>query len=799
MRLEQIKLSYPVLIGDVKISYFTERKQTAIEWLILEIIKKTEENYEYANATLDEILQNIFFINDTEHLVHPCIEELKRMRLIKVEGRNLQKVRCKNCHLTDDGENFRDKGSLPGVENEVTQRFYLDVANDTITASKTKTLKQPQGIEMLSDEGVDDGAFISEVRDFLELAKGKKQVQLGWLESGTQIGEVIPQNEPSLEWINKNETVTLESDMNLKLPNIAPKFANAILDKLSAADDSKIDFFDQDNLTEISVENPDAEFNDIIATSDIISNINNRVKNQKIAIISSKLRKHIQTPTQLCKIICIDDLCEQVEINAEDNIIKLRVPKCKGIESIYIDSSFELFCGKFKMFYNDLEIDKIYGYSLRSHKSELKDKIKLLVEANYISNPNILVLLSEIKQSPEEYLRKVLNMHVNDSAEAISEMLESFDDASKKYTGKNYFNESNLSNILPQRYDFKVEKNISIDEFIERLKSWRKNWIVKKLPSTLNETILKYIDDMDNPILAEVHAIFKYLQDNERKTMQEIISKKIYLKLYTGLVLKQLFLNYNEESFLSTPDTTPIDHGFQKLKRTERQLQDHIYPVEWSTAINKEVICTHVLTHQEKISVLKDDLESWSASIKTLHDLIPEIDMLKPSDGKFVESEKIIAKIKEVVDFLGESPKDKYKKVYIVDTCALINEPKIISSFTNNKALLVVPMTVLEELDRHKENRQDQELQYQARQVIKLLESHNDAEWLDKNEAANMELLPQDYEKKSGDNKILSTALKFLMKKPTIISDDINFKNKAESLRFTTISSKDFCKEKGIV
>lgn len=136
--------------------------------------------------------------------------------------------------------------------------------------------------------------------------------------------------------------------------------------------------------------------------------------------------------------------------------------------------------------------------------------------------------------------------------------------------------------------------------------------------------------------------------------------------------------------------------------------------------------------------------------------------------------------------------------MYIVDTCALINKPDIIHKFKDGKALLVIPMMVLEELDKHKENRQNPELQYSARQVIKTLDLYSDEKWLDKNESADMRLLPQEYQNKTGDNKILSTALKFLLKKPTIISDDVNFRNKAESLKLKTISSDEFCSMKSV-
>lgn len=64
-----------------------------------------------------------------------------------------------------------------------------------------------------------------------------------------------------------------------------------------------------------------------------------------------------------------------------------------------------------------------------------------------------------------------------------------------------------------------------------------------------------------------------------------------------------------------------------------------------------------------------------------------------------------------------------------------------------------------------------------------------------KMEVADLELLPNDFNKKSPDNMILSVALKFKTENPILLTSDNGLQIKCKGLGMKTISLKDFLKQ----
>ena len=117
----------------------------------------------------------------------------------------------------------------------------------------------------------------------------------------------------------------------------------------------------------------------------------------------------------------------------------------------------------------------------------------------------------------------------------------------------------------------------------------------------------------------------------------------------------------------------------------------------------------------------------------------------------------------------------------------MLNEPGLISWFDDDKALLVIPLIVLDELDGIK-NDEDEERAYKAREAIRLINNYRSYEWLNTGEVSHTELLSKDLDPDRNDNKILSIALKYSVKMPVLLTDDINFGNIAEAQNIRTIT-----------
>lgn len=151
---------------------------------------------------------------------------------------------------------------------------------------------------------------------------------------------------------------------------------------------------------------------------------------------------------------------------------------------------------------------------------------------------------------------------------------------------------------------------------------------------------------------------------------------------------------------------------------------------------------------------------------------------------------KVIGKI-DVSKF--ERPKKEIvngkQNIYIIDTNVFVDLPEIISKI-DLKYKVILSAKVIDELDYLKISLTEE----QKRNVQNALKNINNS--IDKRdikmETADLSLLPNDFNKKSPDNFILSVALKFKSENPIMLTSDNGLQIKAKGLGITTIKLKDF-------
>lgn len=143
-----------------------------------------------------------------------------------------------------------------------------------------------------------------------------------------------------------------------------------------------------------------------------------------------------------------------------------------------------------------------------------------------------------------------------------------------------------------------------------------------------------------------------------------------------------------------------------------------------------------------------------------------------------------------------EKPKKEIIKgkenIYIIDSNVFVDQPDIISKI-DQKYSVVLSAKVIDELDYLKISLTEE----QKRNVQKSLRLINES--IDKRgikmETADLNLLPDDFNKKSPDNFILSVALKFKGENPIMLTSDNGLQIKAKGLGITTINLKQFLKQ----
>lgn len=155
----------------------------------------------------------------------------------------------------------------------------------------------------------------------------------------------------------------------------------------------------------------------------------------------------------------------------------------------------------------------------------------------------------------------------------------------------------------------------------------------------------------------------------------------------------------------------------------------------------------------------------------------------------------------KVIDKIDLSKFEKPKKeiikgkenIYIIDTNVFVDHPDIISKI-DTKYSIVLSAKVIDELDYLKISLTEE----QKKNVQKSLRLINES--IDKRgvkmETADLTLLPNDFNKKSPDNFILSVALKYKSENPIMLTSDNGLQIKAKGFGITTITLKEFLNQR---
>ena len=128
------------------------------------------------------------------------------------------------------------------------------------------------------------------------------------------------------------------------------------------------------------------------------------------------------------------------------------------------------------------------------------------------------------------------------------------------------------------------------------------------------------------------------------------------------------------------------------------------------------------------------------------------------------------------------------RNYYIVDTNVFVNCPDIISKI-DKEYPIILSAKVTDELDKMK-IKLDEKGKLNAEKALRILNTDSTHDII--YEFADTSLLPEDFDKRSPDNMILSVALKYRDENPIMLTSDNGLQLKSKILGITTISLKKF-------
>ena len=183
------------------------------------------------------------------------------------------------------------------------------------------------------------------------------------------------------------------------------------------------------------------------------------------------------------------------------------------------------------------------------------------------------------------------------------------------------------------------------------------------------------------------------------------------------------------------------------------------------------------------IAKLSAQAELWNKQYNAF--IISHPEMIPYIPGSALEkTNECIQKIFVLLSKLFGDKDPRFRRVFVLDTSALLDQPRIMKIFRPDD-YIVVSKRVIEELD---DKKQDELLRPKVSEVTRALQSFpaHQIQFCD----GDMSLLSPDYRIK-GDNLILSVAVRFRKHLPILLTNDKNLTLKAKAENIETMSVND--------
>ena len=222
VKLGKAHIAYPFVEYSVNVTHHTERKSTAMEWMLLEIAQKAESYPDYGAIPLENILTSIFSVADGSILLRQVLIDLMDVgALMQISGFSDQsewnQLRCGDLRLTDDGRRLQREGKLPAKSQTNEFSVVYDVVNNRLVNS-SKGMSENTSNTKAKDIG--EGNMPAFPSSLINLriegwqANGKNAPT--WLQPHSRIDNIVPNGDAKIKWQITGHEITMDSSENLR-------------------------------------------------------------------------------------------------------------------------------------------------------------------------------------------------------------------------------------------------------------------------------------------------------------------------------------------------------------------------------------------------------------------------------------------------------------------------------------------------------------------------------------------------------------------------------------------------------
>ena len=226
MKLDKIQVAYPFLEYTVQVTHHTERKSTAMEWMLLEIAKITEKfPEEYSSVPLETILSSIFLLTNTKIRLRPVLIRLVNVNALEPipelsDNSEWSNLKCEDLRLTSDGRRLQSEGKLPAKAQVNKIKVVYDVVNNRLVNTTNGMLDdtsftKAKNISKENLPGFPNSLVFKRIKEWQE-GKG----QHSWLQHNSRIDSIIPEEDVNLKWKIISHEMIIENSGELRLSNV---------------------------------------------------------------------------------------------------------------------------------------------------------------------------------------------------------------------------------------------------------------------------------------------------------------------------------------------------------------------------------------------------------------------------------------------------------------------------------------------------------------------------------------------------------------------------------------------------
>ncbi|MCQ2043440.1 PIN domain-containing protein [Stutzerimonas kunmingensis] len=773
MKLAQISVSLPLYRIESDVTYHTERKPTVFERMVLRLCDPELHLPDKQNLSLLGVFRDQLGAGDVRELLEACVSELSALgALPKRYAQDTLETPLTELELTADGLQFLRSDSLPVRSRTIKVIHQYDPISDEINpVKKDGGLQRQGGMNLI---GAADNALRPQ-NPLPQVERAIAKETYDWKNPATVIDRITPVVQPA-GWVERRLEVSCSEDGVLSAS--APRDAALQLWLEQAQSELAWDILLADALTS----EPDALLPSIDAAV-----LRDALTARPIATThggAARARLRIVAQDVLATDVAIPTIVLTSEVSTPELVVNGKQP---AVFTLLIPTPAGMTKG-----FRSLSLPQLDGASAQV---EVAGNLRLY----WAGQPRICGLAVTLNDQTATAFWAKLRRELEGICEHSDDPRIAFMPAA--------WRDDALGETVWQWLATRAERPLDdlmalVDPATQALGGWRpgrKDWIsaweaslAKAMHESLRHTPTQLDPEEVASLLTQVaqmlpadkavplqsallrHAAPIHALDSLAKLRAALPSAAEIPEDLLSAELRQMWLEkalMRKELQLYGPHAMqqPVREIEKAVQEVYRSIGDQALKAARNGQMDVRTLTPHAL----------DAVRTWRKAAGSFDSLKVSLP-LWGTLNEAVESWSLLAQEKL-------APVEVGNRIVVLDTSALMEHPEIFQGVSASD-ILVVPLRVLSELDGLK-NSVDEARAVKARAAIRQLDATSSRI---RHETEYTALLPAEWDSSQPDHAILSTALFFRLNDVLFVSNDINLRNKAQSLGLSTQDSKSY-------